>query len=109
MQDCNYRIIDASNTVIFQTNNTNRGSAPCRLQVLDTGVIVIVDAADVVWNINGQPVAATPTSGTLNAGQLLSQASPSAAWCTPCTAGLQLCLRRRSPCSHVSGPLPPYR
>ena len=75
MQDCNWRILDASGAVLYQTSNRNRGSAPCRLQVLNTGVIVIVDAADVVWNVDNQAVTAVPTSGTLNAGQLLNQAS----------------------------------
>jgi hypothetical protein len=82
-QDCNYRVFDGAGNVDFVTANTNRGAAPCRLQVTNAGTLQIVDASpyNVVWNTNNVPTAPALTSGILGQGQLLTQVTTHVAHC----------------------------
>ena len=75
-QNCNYGLVDAIGYVYWSTNNTNRGAAPCRLQVTSAngGTAQILDAANVTWNVNTRALGPAPGSGVLAPGQLLSQA-----------------------------------
>ena len=89
MQGCNVVIMDASGTVVYSFNNANRGTPPCRLQVLNTGQAAILDSLNVVWNVNAQPAGPT-SNGTLLAGQTITQA----------------CTFTSTSCCHVWGMLP---
>ena len=75
MQGCNVVMKSASGTVLYNFNNANKGTSPCRLQMLNTGQAAIVDSMNVVWSLDAQPAGPT-SNGTLLAGQTIAQACP---------------------------------
>ena len=74
LQNCNVQFIDtANNNVLYDFKNGNRGTAPCHLQVTNTGTLVVVSANNIVWSIDAAPVQATPGASTMAPGQGLPQ------------------------------------
>ena len=87
MQNCDVQYTDKNGKLIYDFFNANRGTAPCRLQVLNNGTVVIIDAVGVTWSINGAPAPPFPGSASLLAGQTLSQVcSLHASYMLPCCA-----------------------
>jgi hypothetical protein len=74
LQNCNVQLIDTANgNLVYDFKNGNRGTPPCRLQVLNTGSFVVVDSLNVVWSVNGSPAQPSAGNFTMATGQSLPQ------------------------------------